>query len=497
MNKFLETLDAKLAAKDVDFMSELKSRGLVLTKDHKIDLDVADEDELSLNVGVYVYETLRDRWLSLMYNGGLTDDEARINRLVRTAKKGRDIKKAMQDMMEAFQELYKEAETSVKDQVGDGINVKDVMSRIQFPQIMQRIIELPMMMPLEPVYNLQPLFKRMNVPDMFGDVARFHFPIMGTLEAHEMGEDAEAQEKDLDIAGGHMLAKFGKIGVAFRYSEDFNNFKNFDWFGLVLAACRQSLAREKERRAYAALATNGQTVINNQGRFGFSGAVVGGTVPSAGTGVDGLRNGTHVLQDLWYMMTQFTEQGLWPDTIVLSPRAWIIWAQSPEMRAFAFQNGIPQMWQMPQGQFGRATEHELFNGIFGPNADHPRGSTSFTPNPTQHLPLPLRIVVNPQVESGTDGAIEYTHAHVLDVATGIGYLMQAQEVMMSQWTDFEHDMEKIRFTERYAFGVLQDNDTIKHMKFLKTKELGVDAHDRLVYSINWSGGAGGPQLGNE
>lgn len=197
------------------------------------------------------------------------------------------------------------------------------------------------------------------------------------------------------------------------------------------------------------------------------------------------------------MMTSFNDDGLMPDTIVLSPRAWLIWAQSPEMRAFAWQHGMPQMWQQPQGQFGKATEHEVFGGLLGPSPDHPRGSTAYTPPPSQPAsPLPLRVVVSPFVNSGTDNSIEYTDAHVLDVSTGIGYLMQAQEVMMSQWNDPEHDLEKIRFTERYAYGVLQDSTTIRHMKFLKTREIGVDARDQMMFTVNWAGGVGGPHLGN-
>lgn len=501
-DNFYEMLDARLADADSKVASKLVDHGWERTGNF-LDLpEVADEDEVALAANVYAYKEVRDIWSSLFRNDGLTDVERARFTFFKNAKgRGRSISEAMKDMATTLEEIKDEINAKIQEKAKADpkfkeLNVRDVMSRIQFPQIMQRVIELPMMMPLEPAYVLQPLFKRVSVPDMFGDAARFQFPILGALTAHEMGEDAEVQEKDLDIAGGAMVTKFGKVGVGFKYSQDFNQFKNFDWFGLVLSACRQALAREKERRAYLAISGKGSTVINNQGRFGFSGAAVGGTVGTAGTGIDGLRNGTHVLQDLFYMMTSFNEDGLFPDTIVLSPRAWLIWAQSPEMRAFAWQHGMPQMWQMPQGQFGKATNYELFGGLLGPQPDHPRGSTTFTPHPTNMLPLPMRIVVSPFVTSGTDNGIEYSHAHMLDVATGIGFLMQAQEITMANWTDPEHDLEKVRFVERYGFGVLQDSTTIRHMKFLKTREIGMDARDKLVYSVNWAGGVGGPHLGN-
>jgi hypothetical protein len=499
-DKFNIELADRLQAEDASVAKQLEERGWTKAEDgFSIPSDCTEIEDLALAANVYAYREIRDLWTSLLRNDGLTDAEYdRYTFFSNGKKKVRSPQEAMQDMKATFQEILDEVTVKIEQKFGNEVPIRDVMSRIQFPQIMQRVMELPMMQPLEPAYVLQPLFRRMSIPDMFGGpTVKFHFPILGALTASELGEDAEEQEKDLDIAGGAMLATFGKIGVKFMYSEDFDKFKNFDWFGIVLQACRQALLREKERRAAVHIRTRGLPVINNTGRHGFSGTPQAGTVGSAGTGINGLRNGTHVLQDLFYMMTSFNDDGLFPDTVVLSPRAWLIWAQSPEMRAFAFQNGIPQMWQMPSGQFGKARQHEVFGGILGPSPDHPRGSSAYTPHPQEHLPLPLRVVVSPFVESGVDNNIEYTDAHMLDVATGIGYLMQAEEVRMNSWTEPEHDLTKVKFRERYAYGTVQDSTTIRHMKRLKTRELGIDARDRIMFGINWSGAGGGPQIGNE
>lgn len=501
--EFSDMLDQKLAEYDKNVQKQLAEHGYVKKSGStKPNLDVDDADEAVLNAGVWMYETLRDKWEELIDNNGMTEKEARRFAFLRGPKedpnrpKGRDYKKAVRDMASAFRDMYKYCRDQAdKKFAGTGIDVDDLFSRVQFPQMMSRVIELPMMEPVEPIYALQGLFKRIDVPNMFGHVARFHFPVIGALTAIEAGEDAEAPEKEIELAGGTMNAEFAKQIVGFKYSQDFEKFQSFDWYNLVLRACRQALGRRKEVKAYEALSDNGVTVINNQGRYGFSGSPVAGTVGTAGTGVDGLRNGTHVLQDIFYMMTSFNDLGLTPDTLVQNPRGWLIWAQSPEMRAFAWENGMPRLWQQPQGQFGRRSEYDIFGGLNGHHGDHPRGSSTYTEMPN-FLPLPLRMVVSPFVESGTDSGIEYTHMHMLDTDTGIGYLMQAQGIMMSQWDDPEHDLEKVKFTERYAFGTLQDSLTIRHMKYLKTRELGVDAHDKIRFSVNWSGGAGGPHIGN-
>lgn len=491
--------EKKLADALAKRIAELETSGAGESALDLTGLSNSDKDEAVLRVSTFIYKKIRDGFTTLMANHGLTDDEAIRNKFLsendQSYTPSRLVPDALGELKKEFEDLVETSAADATKAIGTKVDVRDVMSRIQFPQIMRQVIQLPMMRPLEPVYVLQSLFRRMSIPGMFGKVAEFDFPVIGALEAHPMGEDAEVAEKTLDLAGGHMTAKFAKIGVGVKYSDDFAKFANFDWLGEVLGACRTALAREKEYRAYRHIADHGSTIISNEGRFGFSGSVVSGTVSTAGTGIDGLRNGTHVLQDMFYMLSDFNDDGMMPDTVVLSPRAWMIWAQSPEMRAWAWQNGMPQLWQMPQGKKGRASEYDIAGGVFGANTDYPRGSSQYTTPPDLGIPQ-MRVVVSPFVTSGTDGSIEYTHAHVLDTATGIGYIIQNEEVMMSKWNDPEHDLDKIRFTERYAYGVIQDSLTIRHMKYLKTREIGVDARDRLWFSVNWAGGVGGPHIGN-
>lgn len=482
---FNEELKKRLVESDAG-----KTGSLTLTKD-------MDKDQATMAVAVHVYEMLRDSVAGLMKNNGVSNSEKRIKTATGAKEiKNRPVIEGIGALREAFKDMVSDAAEIVNEASPKlGLRAEDLFTRIQFPQLMQRAIELPAMMPIEPVYVLQDLFRKMNTPGMFG-VQEFKFPIIGAFEASVLGEDAEVQEKDMDIAGGSMRAVFKKVGVGARWSDDFAKVANFDWLGMTLQMCRQALARRKEAIAYDHISTNGSTIIDNTGRFGFSGSIQSGTVGSAGTGVDGLRNGTHVLQDLFYMMASFNDSGMMPDTIVLSPRAWMIWAQSPEMRAYAWQNGMPQMWQMPQGRPNRDPEFDIMGGVFGANVPtYPTGSTQYTTPPQMGIPN-MRIVVSPFVTSGTDSSIEYTNAHVLDVATGVGYLLQVQDIMMNEWKDPEHDITKMKFTERYAFGVLQDSLTIRHMKLLKTREIGVDARDRLWFGTTWAGGAGGPEIGN-
>lgn len=504
MADFSEDLRKAIADEEAGVIKVLRDSGYTKAVESEPVLDFSDcsdPRDYSLKTGRHLFRVAADKWTQMLRNNGNTDEEAVNRKFLRDkddyVAEPRTLADAMKDMKELFDitltEVTEDIEKAAPD-MGREI-VRDTMSRVQFPQIMNRVIELPMMEPIEPVYVLQGLFKSINVPGMFGDQVTFQFPILGALEPAEMGEDAEVPEKEIDLAGGAMVAKFAKIGVGFKYSSDFDRFANFDWFGMLTRACRQALSRERELRAYYHISQNGSTVIDNRGRFGLGGTADANTVGSAGTGIDGLHNGTHVLQDIFYMMTDFNEDGLFPDTVVLSPRAWLIWAQSPEMRAFAWQHGIPQLWQMPQGKAGRATEHEAYSGLLGPHGDHPRGSSQFT-TPPSYLPMSMRIVVSPFVNSGTSNSIEYTDAHVLDVSAGIGYIIENMPVTLTEWMDMAHDMRNIRFRERYAFGVLQESETIRHMRSLKTREIGVDARDRLWFNVSWAGGVGGPDLGN-
>jgi len=457
-----------------------------------------DLNSLALDVAGHAYKRMALKFVELYRNAGFTDEEVWRKRVMEPdmseqdyasqgVHKPRSFQNVVKAMTAGFTKIVTDTVTEINESLqGSGVKVEDVLGRIEFSRLLKRVVETPMMMPIEPIYVMQQFFRTLNLPGLIGNTVDFPIVALSAIEAHKVGEDGSVPEKTIDLIGGNIVARFMKIGVAARISDDFERFmgQGFDFFGAIVDAARKALAREREWQAFLHLDTHGVNIINNTGRFGFSGAVETGTWGSAGVGLDGQYNGGHTIEDMFHCMSTFVLNGLFPDTMVLSASLWKVWAQDQTMRTFAFQNGIPRLYQTPSGTPGYANEHDVLGGMLGNNPDFPRGSTQTTNMPQFIEGLPLRVVVSPFIATDVDSDIEYSNAMMLDVNAGVGYFIQNQDPTISNWVDMEHDIRKMRIIERYAYGSLKNSTAIRHLRKLKTDVVTFDVRDRLWFTMN-------------
>lgn len=459
-----------------------------------------DKDKAILDIAKFVFQRGAIRFSELYRNGGLTDSEMWHRRVMAPdqeendyadagVNRARNWKGVLEDMKRGFAKLTRQAVQDINMACKDmDLDIQDVLGRIEFSRILKRVVEVPLMQAVEPIYVLQSLFRTLNLPGIIGSTVEIPLVSVSALEPSKVGEDGSVMEKTIDLIGGNILARFMKIGVAARISDDFERFATFDFFGTIVDAARRGLAREREWQAYDHLDKHGVPVIDNTGRFGFSGAVDITTFGSAGVGIDGQYNGGHTIEDVFTVMATFVTRGMMPDTMALSAAAWKVWAQDQTLRAWAFQNGMPNLYQTPDGRPGYASEHDALGGLLGANPDFPRGSQQTTKMPQFINGLPMRVLVSPFIRFDTDagsggGAIDYTDAMMLDAAAGVGYFVQNQDITISNWIDMEHDIRKIRMVERYAYGSLKGSQAISHLRKLKTDLVTFDVRDRLVFSM--------------
>lgn len=471
-----------------------------------------DKEKAIVDIAKHVFKRGAIRFAELYRNGGLTDGEMFHKRVMAPDQdaadyadsgvaKARNWRAVLTDMQSGFVKLAKQAVKDVNDACKDmDLKTEDVMGRIEFSRILKRVIEVPLMQAIEPIYVLQSLFRTLNLPGIIGATIEIPLISVSALEPSKVGEDGSVMEKTIDLVGGNILARFMKIGVAARISDDFERFATFDFFGAIVDAARRGLAREREWQAFSHLDANGVPVIDNTGRFGFAGAVDPTTYGSAGVGIDGQYNGGHTIEDVFTAMATFVERGMMPDTMALSAAAWKVWAQDQTLRAWAFQNGMPNLYQTPSGKPGYASEHDALGGLLGANPDFERGSTQTTQMPQFINGLPMRVIVSPFITFATDagsggGPVDYTNAMMLDAAAGVGYYVQNQDITISNWVDMEHDIRKIRMVERYAYGSLKDSQAISHLRKLKTDIVTFDVRDRLIFSMERALSAD-PDVGN-
>jgi len=274
------------------------------------------------------------------------------------------------------------------------------------------------------------------------------FPAAGAFTAEDIPEGGEYPERKLEVAGT-VTAFIGKSGVKVRITDEMLRYSQYDVMSMHIRAAGRALARHKETKIFNMIRNSGTTIFNNNvGNLQTSGR------DSAGNG-----NGTITLDDLLIMYSRITAQGFTPNSILLSPLGWLIFARDPILRAFGFANGGP-MFQPMQGTPGLARSWYSGGINVGPTANAPQTSTSYT-NVPNLFPAPLRVIVSPfcAYTSPSAGTVAITDIIMAD-SNELGILVVDEEVTNEEWDDPNRDIRTIKFRERYGLGVLNEGNAI-------------------------------------
>jgi len=312
----------------------------------------------------------------------------------------------------------------------------ELMNDSQFstdqPLLIPRVVTEYVREALEPRLVLTPLLTR--IAHKVG--SHITFPAAGAVWAADIPEMGEYPERELEWAGT-VTATIGKVGVAVKFSEEMIQDSMWDVVALHLAACGKALARHKEEKVSTMLLANATTDFNNDG----------GT-HTTGRGSDGAFNGTFTLDDLLTMFAAAVNEGWQPNTLIMNPMGWLIFARDPVMRAFGFANG-GEMWQSFGGQLGSAPQWGGGGFLNEPwKVDDPTTiSSTYTPVPMKFPFGPLSIVVSPYINY--DATNNVTDIYLCDRGE-LGYLIEKESVFTERWKDPARDIHKIKFRERYA-----------------------------------------------
>jgi len=307
------------------------------------------------------------------------------------------------------------------------------------PLLIPRVVTEFVKEAIEPRMVLTPLLTRIAMKTG----THITFPATGAIWAADIPEMGEYPERELEFAGT-VTAQIGKVGVAVKFSEEMIQDSMWDIVGLHLAACGRALARHKEEKVATMLLANATEDFDNDG----------GTHTS-GRGADGAFNGTFTLDDLLTMYAAAVNEGYEPNTLLMNPMGWLIFARDPVMRAFGFANG-GEMWQAFQGPAGSAPQWKGGGFINEPwKVTSPEKiSGTWTPVPTQFPFSPLSIVVSPYINY--DATNNVTDIYLVD-RNELGYLIERESVFTEDWKDPAHDIYKTKFRERYAVAGPIDN----------------------------------------
>lgn len=357
-------------------------------------------------------------------------------------------------------------EYSIKDMIEydirEAAKLKDSQFSTDQPLLIPRVVTEFVKEAIEPRLVLTPLMTRIAMKTG----THITFPGVGAIYAADIPEYGEYPERELEFAG-IVNAIIGKVGVAVKFSEEMIQDSQWDIVGLHLAACGRALARHKEEKVATMLLASATTDFNNDG----------GT-HTTGRGSDGAFNGTFTLDDLLTMYAAAVNEGYEPNTLLMNPMGWLIFARDPVMRAFGFMNG-GQMWQTYQGAPGAATQWRGGGFINEPwkVTDPTKISTTYTPAPMQ-FPYPLSIVVSPYINY--DATNNVTDIYLCD-RNELGYLIERESVFTEEWKDPARDIYKTKFRERYAVAGPVD-DRIRVAKNVVVAK-GYDLDDNYYWQM--------------
>jgi hypothetical protein len=341
---------------------------------------------------------------------------------------------------------------------------------------------------LEPNLLLIPnLFTPLNIPN--GRVIQIG--AVGSMVAAEIPEGAEYPTQDLDLDGGNAVSvTITKHGLQVRITDETVDDSSWDIIGMWLRAAGKALARHKETAAAKLINELGVTVFDNRTPSGVADPNEYGTL--TGRDITGAFNGSMTINDIFDLWAFLAMRGFTPDTLIMHPLAWKVFAIDPEIREIVLRGNTLATRRMPAGTYspGWGTTHEgrglrttaTGQGIgtgYGTPAGAVTGKIGADPwvqtlNPLgatwniapQYLPSPLTVIVSPYVPYLQGGATistgtpavsrNYPTTSVIMCQSDVcGIIIQKTPVGVEEWDDPARDIRALKIRERWGMQLME------------------------------------------
>ena len=308
------------------------------------------------------------------------------------------------------------------------------------PLLIPRVVSEIVKEAIEPNIVLTPMLQRIN----YTHGSQLTFPAVGAIAAADIPEGGEYPERSLDFAG-QVVATIGKSGVAVKFSEEMIRYSLYDVMSMHLRAAGQALVRWKEQKV-------ANMIISNAGGANTLFDNTSASYPSTtGRNAGGAYNGTLTAQDIFKAYATMINRGFTPNTLIMNPFAWQIFANEGLTRLFGFQNGA-SMWNALQGAPGAAPQwaNGGMNGLLqNTTVTSPQNIATTFVNVPSVFPYAFRIVVTPYMPY--DATQNVTDMILCD-SSELGVLVVDEEVTTEQWNDPSKDIMKVKLRERYGLG---------------------------------------------
>lgn len=380
--------------------------------------------------------------------------------------------------------------TSVYEKISP--KVKDLQSSTDFRTLLSKSTEMIIKEPIEPILAVTGLYTRVKALGLKTEL------IMGAIGAVEAGEATEGggyPEVTFDIGGGVQVATIGKSGIQASFTDEALRYTTWDLMAMMLRMMGAAVARHTEWKAINQLRSLGQTLFDNARP---TRSVFGVTT---GRDMSGAANGTITMDDIMNAYTLQVQNGFTPDTLILPPQAFFMWARDPVLRHlflqgasggvyFATYNGNPGVlpnWS--NGSLGGRGPSFGYNIMPGGNAAGEaateQGAMSNRANSAPKVPgylgLPLMIIVSPLIPYDTETKL---FDMILCSSGMVGYHLIDEEQTSVEWRDEDREITKVKFKQRDSFAIAFDGAPIAVFRNLKNDVNWFHGNIQLTQSVS-------------
>jgi HK97 family phage major capsid protein len=323
----------------------------------------------------------------------------------------------------------------------------DTQFAFEQPMLIPKVVSQIVRDAIEPTIALTPLLQRIN----FQVGTSLTFPAMGAFAAADIPEGGEYPEQTMEFAG-QVTATIGKSGVAVKFTDEMLRYSLFDVMSMHLRAAGRALIRHKEQKVANMITTAGTTYIDN--------TASSGALMSTGRGIDGVRNGTITIEDIFRMYASMVDDGYVPNAIIMHPFGWLTFALNPQLRAFGFANN-GEMFQNYAGSPGSGGEFRVGGLNQETKLTDPSAIATTSSRLPAGFPASLNIIVSPFVPY--DATNNKTEFWMVDT-NELGVLVVDEDVVTEEFDDPARDIRKIKLRERYAVENINNGQAIRTAK---------------------------------
>lgn len=350
------------------------------------------------------------------------------------------------------------------DASGNVWSIQDMYSTPDAPWMMPKVVSEQALEAIEPQLLMTSLLKRIQYTMGQSIILPMNSAMSSTNL--DMSEGDEYPETKLASGGmSQMIANIGKVGLAVKITEEMIRYSQVDVIGIHIKAAGKLLARHKEVKAANMIASQGITYFDNLNPAQSVHGVTHGRDRS------GAANGSLTAEDMLDLEGDFVAKGFMPNTMILHPLFYTMFRKDPIMREMFFRGSATYF----QGHRGSANGGNPWakgsNKMIG-NGSHQK-IESDTPTALRNRDIDsapifpsywgmdMQIIVTPWAPYNP--AKKRGDIIICD-REELGVMLVDEELTTEEWNDPARDIKKIKFRERYCFGILNEGQSVAVLK---------------------------------